>query len=334
MKKTLTVILLISAIFIYGERIIKLGTLAPSNSPWEVGLNKLAAEWEKISDGEIKLKIYTGGVAGDERDMLRKLRLNQLQAVGVTGLGLRVIFPDIMSLQLPMVIRDTEELLYVFEKMAPFYEENLEKRGYKVIIWSIVGWAHFFTQKPVVYPEDLKKQKLWVWQGEAREIQTWKKFGFHVVPLPSTELMTALQSGMVEGFTTNAIQAAVSQWFGLANHMCGMKWAPFVGAIIISKRQWDRFPDEIKPKLLKAVEEVKAMLAADILAANDKSIEVMTKHGLQISEVPEDAIKAWEKEVKRGVEEHLVGNTVSKEAYDMVQGYVKEYREKKKKETE
>lgn len=112
---------------------IKLGTLVPRGSPWELSLKHLAAEWKDISKGEVVLKIYPGGIAGDEQDMIRKMRIGQLDAAGVTVGGLIDIYPEIMVLTLPLLIRNEEEYIHVFEEMKQPFEEELNRRGFHAI---------------------------------------------------------------------------------------------------------------------------------------------------------------------------------------------------------
>jgi TRAP-type transport system periplasmic protein len=186
---------------------IKMGSLAPSASPWEVGLKRVAAEWEKISGGTVTVKIYAGGVAGDEPDMVRKIRIGTLNAAFVTVTGLQGIFNGLKTLSYPLLLRDDNELAYVLQKMQPFFDAELQKRGFKPFMWSLGGWAYFYSRAPVVTPGDLRKQKLWVWSGDPDEVQAYQSAGFQTVALASTDLMTSLQGGMVDALVTSPLVA-------------------------------------------------------------------------------------------------------------------------------
>jgi len=91
-------------------QVIKLGTLAPAGSPWEQALRKLAGDWSRLSIGRVSLRIYPGGVAGDEDDMLRKIRIGQLNAAALSGPGLSTIVPGVLALQVPLLVTDDDEL--------------------------------------------------------------------------------------------------------------------------------------------------------------------------------------------------------------------------------
>lgn len=304
---------------------IKLGSLAPSGSPWDDGIRTIAARWEEISDGKVVLKTYAGGIAGGEEDMIRKMRIGQLGAAGMTGIGMCRIFPGILALQLPLLTRTDEELDYVLEKMKPRFEKELEQKGFTVLVWSKVGWVHFFSRQPVVKPGDLKDQKLFVYAGDPDGVKAWRDAGFHTVPLEPSDLMSSLQSGMVEAFTTTPLSAAAYQWFGLAKNMCGMQWAPMIGGIVVSNRVWNRVPKELRPKLEQAAEEIGRQMQAKIDTADEQAIAVMKEHGLEISEVSEKDIALWEAEVRTGFDK-LVGKSFDKESFELVKKYLQEFR--------
>lgn len=327
----LRVCLVFLALFCFAPRAraltIKLGSLAPIGSPWDIGLKKLSAEWNRISGGEIVMKIYPGGIVGDEDDMIRKMRIGQLDAAAITGVGMNRIYNGILAIQLPLFIRNDRELEYVLEKMKPYFEEKLAGKGFKVLIWHTAGWAHFFGKKPIVHPDDLKKQKMWVWDGDPNQLQAWKEQGFQPVPLAATEIMTSLQSGMAEAFTTSPLTAAAYQWFGLAPNMCGMKWAPFLGSIIISNRVWDRIPEKLRPKLMETVRAIGVTLQKEALLADEKAVAIMQNNGLKVNPVPEQMVDQWKLAVDEGFKK-IIGKSFEKAAYDKAKAHLEEFRRK------
>jgi TRAP-type transport system periplasmic protein len=230
-----------------GGQTIKLASLAPAGSTWDIGLKQIAADWKKVSNGSVTVKIYPGGIAGDEADVIRKIRIGQIQAAGLTGIGLSRIHNGVLAIQLPMVVRTDAELTYVLEKLKPVMEQELAQRQFKVLFWMPVGWVHFFSKSPVTGPDDLRKQKLFTWAGDPDGLQTWKEAGFTPIPLAITDMMTSLQSGMVEAFSATPLSAASYQWFGLAKNMCDMKWAPLIGGLVISTPAWESIPADVRP---------------------------------------------------------------------------------------
>jgi TRAP-type C4-dicarboxylate transport system substrate-binding protein len=303
---------------------IKLGSLAPEGSPWDTALKKLAADWDRISGGEIVLKIFPGGIAGDEPDMVRKIRINQLQAAALTGIGLQQIANDILTIQLPLLIRTDEEFDYVLEKMQPTFNRLLKEKGFTALAWSLAGWATFFARDPVVYPRDLMKQKLQVDDSSPEMTLAWKKMGFQVIPLPSTGVMSALQSGMVDAFTLTPLTAAAMQWFALAPNMAGLRWAPMLGGIIVSNRTWDRVPDALKPEMIAAIRRILSDLDRETRILEDKALAVMKDNGLQIHPLPPEAEQEWRQVLEQGLD-IIIGKSFSAEVYAELRTHLAEY---------
>jgi len=302
-------------------QIIKIGSLAPGGSPWDNALRKIAAEWSTISKGSVTLKIYPGGVAGDEEDMIRKMRLNQLNAAGLTGVGMSRVFPGILAVQLPLLIRNDKELYYILDKMEAKFENELENKGFKVILWSKVGWVHFFSKNPVVKPDDLRAHKMFNYAGDPDGTLAWKEAGFNPVPLSPTELMTSLQSGMVNAFSTTPLSAASYQWFGLAKNMCNMKWAPLIGGVVVSMNTWNKIPADIRQGLLASAKTIGKQMQIDIDGADAQAIIIMKQNGLKINNVPLAIEGEWNTEVQKGFS-RLIGKSFDKESYDTIKNYL------------
>ena len=333
MKRALITILAVSMLLATSlpasARTIKLATLAPEGSPWYDIIRDMAETWEQASEGKIEVRIYPGGVAGDEPDMVRKMRIGQLHAAAISGAGLSRIAPEIQALQMPMMSSSDEELDYVRERIGPRLEAILEARGFKVLTWGEAGWVHFFTQRPVVRPEDLKPLKLFVWAGEDAYVEAWKDAGYRPVPLAATEIHTALQSGLINAFATTPVAALSFQWFGLAKHMTDLKWAPLVAAVVISTRTWRTIPDDLKPIFLDAASEAGARMRREIRKLGDEAVEVMKKHGLVVHQVPPEVAAHWERSARAGYSS-LVGRVVPAEMVAEVERLRNEYRASRK----
>jgi TRAP-type C4-dicarboxylate transport system substrate-binding protein len=303
---------------------IKLGSLAPAGSPWELGLKRMAAEWERISGGSITVKIYSGGVAGDESDMVRKIRIGTLNAALITVSGLQGIFNGVKTLSYPLLVRSDDELAAVLEKMKPFFDAELEKRGFKPLWWSPGGWVYFFSRFPIVSPNDLRRQKLWVWSGDPDEIQAYQSAGFQTITLASTDLMTSLQGGMVDVLATSPLVAASSQWFGIASNMCTLKLGPLWGAAVVSTRTWASVPADLRPRLIDAAQRIADSLAPDLVKSDAAAIDVMKKYGLKINQVTPEAEAQWEAVLQKTFS-GLVGKMYDRESFEMATRYLNEY---------
>lgn len=305
---------------------IKLGTLAPKGSPWHEAIMDMAAEWEEASNGAIRVRVYPGGIAGDETDMIRKMRIGQLHAASLTGSGLASVANEIQSLQMPMMFRSDDELDFVRDAMAAELSSALEARGFKLLHWADAGWVYFFTQSPVIRPDDLKSQKLFAWAGETAIIEAWKGAGYKPVPLAATDIFTGLQSGLITAIPTTPIAALSFQWFGLADNMTQMKWAPLVGGTVISMQMWNRIPAELRGDFAQIALDAAANYMSTIRALDLEAIEVMKEHGLKVHPVPEAVVAEWTERVKRLAYPKIIGAIVPRESVARVERILAEYR--------
>jgi TRAP-type C4-dicarboxylate transport system substrate-binding protein len=328
--KRLAQLLMLVALFCAGaepvqSETVKLATIAPKDSPYYDVLRELGEEWRTASAGAIELRIYAGGAAGDESDIIRKMRVGQFQAVAVSGGGLADILPEVRALQMPLMFASDGERDYVFERIHPKLAALAERRGFKVLAWAPTGWLYFFTQKPVVHPDDLKPLGIFAWAGQSGYIEAWKAAGFRPVPLPTTEILTSLQTGLVNAVAAPPIVALSFQWFGLAKHMCDLKWAPLDGAIVMPLEIWTSFPPDLQPKLLRAAQASGAKLARSVQHLSDEAVAVMQKHGLIVHHVPSEVVPAWEQRVRAGYP-YIVGDVVPADMAAEVERLRDEYR--------
>lgn len=308
-----------------GKVQIKLGTLAPEGSEWFKSLATMGQRWTEASAGAVELRLFAGGVAGDEGDMVRKTRIGQLHAATVTNIGLGSISKATMALQSPMVIQSWEELDYVRDKISPQLEAELEKAGYVVLNWGDAGWVHFFTVSPVKTPDDLRKLKLFVWTGDPASADAWKSAKFTVVPLSSTEVLPALKTGMVQALQTTPVFALASQFYAEAKHMLRVNWSPLNGATVVAKKQWDKIDESLRPKLLKIAREEGAVLRTAIRTMSDDSVKTMVGRGLKVVEPDAATIDLWLKTAEASHPE-IRGKVVPAEFFDRVNALVKEFR--------
>jgi len=309
-------------------QVIKLGTVAPEGSPWHDALQELAGKWQELSNGQVRLRIYAGGVAGDETDMLRKIRIGQLHATALTAQTLTSIVPDIEAISFPLLLKTNGELDYVLKTLGPRFENELEQKGFKVLGWSSAGWVHIFAKTPVTTIDDLRERKLFFWGTDTDYIETLKSVGIDPVPLAITDLLPSLQTGLVNAFAAPPVAALSFQWFGLAPHMTDLRWMPLPGVTVISARRWRQIPEKLRPKLEDAAWEISTKIRKRTRQLEKDAIEAMKKHGLSVHDVPQEAREEWARIVKEKGYASFVGKRFSKEAYDAVKAAVEEHRSK------
>jgi len=305
--------------------VVKMATLAPEGSSWFRVLQEMGEEWRKASDGAVTLRIYPGGVAGDEDAMIRKMRIGQIQAAAITGIGLAYLEPSFYALHIPMMYDSDEEFDFVRDRYAPVLERKLAEKGFVVLNWGDAGWVHFFSKDPVVTPAEAKALKLFQWSGDTKLLQLYKETGFHPVPLSTNDLLPGLQTGMVNGYSSTPLVSLAFQWFGLAPNMADLRYAPLTGATVIEKGAWEKIPPDLRPKLLEASRRAGLRLRAEIRRLNQEALGVMEKNGLKIHKVPPEVQAQWRKMVE-DVYPQVRGKIMPAEAFDTVRRYRDEYR--------
>ncbi len=305
--------------------VIRIGTIVPLRSPWVKELKRLNLEWIKITGGKVRLQIFPGGILGSEEDMVRKIRMGILGGAVFTIRGINIIYPDSYVLSIPFFMKSDGELDYLMEKMAPTFQREIEKKGFKVIAWSQAGWVNFFTKNPVFLPKDIKTHKLAFAPDAPKMEQAWKKAGYHIVPNNLKDLMMGLQSGMVNAFYLPPLLAASGQYFAQATNMCSIKVAPVVGGFLLSKRMWKKVPEEFREKIIEVTKKMAVNLYTETIKLEEEAITEMKKHGLIINDVPPKDISIWKADADKGLKT-LIGKAFSKEIYDMAVRHLLEYR--------
>jgi TRAP-type C4-dicarboxylate transport system substrate-binding protein len=306
--------------------VIKMSTIAPEGSSWHQVLQEMGEEWKEISGGKVTLRIYPGGVVGDEDAMLRKMRVGQLHAAAITGMGLAFLDRSFYGLHVPMMFASDEEFDYVRDRLSPLLEKRLEGKGYVVLNWGDAGWVHFFAKEPFTHPSEMKPMKLFIGAGDAPLTQLYKKAGFRPVPISVVDILPGLQTGLIDAFNATPLAALAFQWFALAPNMADLKWAPLTGATIIDKRAWERIPKDLRPKILEVSRDASQRLRREIRNLNEEAMRAMVENGLKINHVPPSAESEW-RELVEAIYPQIRGKIIPADIFDEVRMYRDEFRQ-------
>ena len=262
---------------------VKLATLVPERSVWGVLLRDLTEEWKKVTDGRVVARIYPGGVAGDDPDIVRKMRIGQLQAATITVTGLAEIDEAFNVFSIPLFYESYEEYFYVLDSLEPVLRQRLEAKGFTFLHWGHGGWVYLFATEPVNTIDDLKRLKLFVWAGSDRLVRWWKDNGFRPVPLALTDALPAMQTGMIEAVPSTPLAALSLQWYRQTPYMLDMGIAPLVGATVITKRGWSKISKEDQEKILLVSSRAAEGFEVEIPAQDASAIAEMKKRGLTVN---------------------------------------------------
>jgi TRAP-type C4-dicarboxylate transport system substrate-binding protein len=314
---------------------IKMATLAPNDSPWCEVLVRMGEKWKSISNGNVKLTLYAGGKLGDEPDTVNKLRLNTIQAVALTGAGMGEIEKGVAALQIPLLLDSYDELDYVRDRMAPELEKRIEARGFVVLNWGDAGWVHFFANKPMPRLGDLRKLNMFSWAGSNDELELWKANGFHPVALAATDIQMGLKTGLIDVIPTTPLYALWNQCFTMAKYMTDVKWAPLVGATLVSKSVWQKIPEAQRGPMLQAARDSGQQMRSNIRNMGDKAIKMMTEGSrgmkmdkLTIVHADDAAVADWRRQTEAAYPA-MRGKIIPADLFDEARRLRDEYRAKK-----
>jgi TRAP-type transport system periplasmic protein len=306
---------------------VKLGTLAPAGSTWHNLLKDMGEQWNQASGGKVKVKVYPGGILGDEADMVRKMSVGQLQAATLSAVGMHDIIRESHALSTPMMIESNEELDYVLPKIQGKLEQLLEKKGYVALQWIQVGQVRFFCTKGHATPAEMGEHKLFAWDSDPGTVKMWKAAGFKPITLSATDLMASLQTGMVSCVPGPPLYLFTARIFEKANHMIDVPWGLVIGATLVQKKVWEKVPAELRPKLLEIARALGEKSEAEVRRMNVEAVDSMKKSGLTVV-TPSD-MGLWRKAAE-ATWPVMRGGVVPAEFFDEVKKARDEFRARKK----
>ncbi len=305
---------------------IKFATLAPEGSTWMNVMREFDAELRKQTQGEVGFRIYAGGVLGDESDVLRKIRIGQLHAAGFTGLGLGKVSPEVHILEAPFLFRNYEEIDYIYEQFGDIFSNGFTEKGYELLGWAEVGFVYIFTKAPVTELDQLRKVKMWVWEGEPVAEATFKRFGVKPIPLSVLDVMTALQTKMIDGVYASPLAAIALQWFTKINYMMELPLSNAPGAILISQRMFQKIPEEYRTILKSLAQAYLTKLTKLSRKENEAAIQTLRDNGIQILALENPSTLNNYYQLGASTRKDLVGRFYSQDFLDKIEAALQTYR--------
>ncbi len=262
---------------------LKFATLIPTGTSWTRILDNWIDEVEEKSDGRIKFKMYPGGVMGDEPDVIRKMRKNQLHGGLFTGYGIGRIYSPARVLEVPFLFKNTDESDYVRDRLMPEIEIGFRENGFELLGWPEVGFIHFFSKKRIDSIEDVELSRVWLWQGDPLGEAFFEASGVSPVPLSIIDVYTQLSAkhGSIDTVYASPFGAIALQWHSKLKYGTIMPLTNAIGGLIVTESFFRKLPDDLK-ELLRTTGKVvgeKIMLAAR--DENEKSIQIMKDSGIE-----------------------------------------------------
>jgi TRAP-type C4-dicarboxylate transport system substrate-binding protein len=297
-----------------GQVTLKLATLAPSGSAWHDLLRELGQRWEAESGGQVRLRIYPGGTQGSEGEVIRKLGIGQLQAASLTNIGLHDVAPEPQAMTTPLLFRDEAELACTMGRVQPRLEAALAERGLVVVQWSVIGSLAIYCNVPVRTPAELAGVRIFAAEGDPGVAEAWRHAGLRPVVLAATDIIPALQTGMIDCLNNVPLYALVTRTFVKARYLVDLPWGFILGATVVRRDAWERIPADLRPRLLASAREIGQRVDAEVRRLNADAVLAMRRQGLELVAV--DA-EAWRPAMERSWEV-LRGRVVPAAFFDEV----------------
>lgn len=315
------------------ETVIKFATLAPEGSTWMKVMKQFSTELSSATQGRVKFKFYAGGVSGEDRDVARKIRLGQLHAAGFTGVGLGEIAPEIRVLDTPFLFKTPAEIDHVYASFDAEFRKIFEAKGYILLGWAEVGNVYMFSNSPVTRPGDLKPVKMWLWENDPVAEATFSAFRINPIPLSVTDVMTSLQTGMINGVYASPLSVLALQWHTKMKYAFSLPIANATGAVVVSKKIFDTLSAEDRKAMISLADKHLKALNAASRRDNEKSITTLKKEKISFSApAAPDVVAAFEK-MGADARRSLVSKLYSKELLDKIEGALKQFRAAKNKKS-
>lgn len=308
------------------EKSLRIGSLVPKNSLYHRQLLDIADSWRTAQGAGAKYLVYPDGSQGGEAEMARRMRIGQLQGALLSVVGLREIEPSIAALQsMPLLFRSWEEVDYVREKMRPVMEKRFLDKGFVVLAWGDAGWVRFFSKEAAVRPDDYKRMKFFAWGSEPDQQAIMKSLGYTPVPLETTDILPAIQTGMINVVPSTPYFALATQVYNTAPHMLEINWAPIVGALVVTRKAWDDMSPAVQQAVRTASDKAGAQIRTKARQEVEEAVDAMKKRGLTVHKPNADQMKEWN-ELADKLYPRIRGTMVPAETFDEVMAHIKTFR--------
>jgi TRAP-type C4-dicarboxylate transport system substrate-binding protein len=306
---------------------LKIATVVPEGSAWVKEMRKVGKEIEQKTQGRVRFKFYPGGVMGNDKTVLRKVRAGQLQGGAFTAGALAKIYPDVELYGLPLVFRDYAEVGYVRERMDEKLIAGLERAGFATLAITDGGFAYLMSQRPVRQVSDLGGAKVWTQEGDVMSATALDIAGVSPIQLSLADVYTALQTGLIDTIGAPAMGAIALQWHTKVKYLTDVPLTYLTGAFVIDAKVFAK----LEPGDQKVVREVVGAAARRLDAGSrdgeKNAMQALAGQGIQFVSARNAAeLERWH-DITRQAEIELRKQKIYSDAmFDELERLVEEYR--------
>jgi len=296
---------------------VRLASPMPRNSDWGRTLDRIAAEWARVTNNEVRLRILHDGVEGGDSKVLSSLSANNIQAALFSSFGLSGICPAIMTLSVPFMIKNDAELGFVLNEAKPYLEAQANKTNFTVVAWSRGGWVNMFSKESVFVPDDLRKHKI-ATSPESEDMNlVFKTMGFHLVETNMADIGPRLANNMINAFYQTPAAVAPLGLHKSLRHMLDMPLAPFLGAIVVNRVTWSKISADHQRELIRVTQRIADEFDATMPKISNSAVTMMSRDGLAVNKPTPAQEAVWRAELDKAIPP-LLGTTFDKELYQKI----------------
>lgn len=309
-----------------GAQTLKIATIAPEGSAWMQDMRAGAADIRQRTEDRVTLKFYGGGVQGNDRQVQRKMRTGQLHGGAFTSGSMYKFQRDADLYALPMLFNDIDEVRHVRARLDPVLRERLEDAGYVTFGFAGGGFAYMMSNQPLRTLDDLSGQKVWIPEGDEIGFAALRALGIAPVSMPITDVLTGLQTDLLNSVAVPPVGAVVLQWHTRLKYITQLPIAYVYGAILVDRRAFERLAEEDQATVREVLEGIYRRFDEGGVENNEKALEALLESGLELVRPDQGQVPAWREIVMRSHREQARAGVIDAGLLNQLQELLSTYR--------
>ena len=276
-----TILFLISSENTFAQIQIKIATLAPQNSEWAEKFQKGSIEIQERTENRVKLKFYWGGAQGNAKKILQKIKIRQLHGGTFSPTDFQEVYPDLNIYGLPFLFKDFDEVDYVRDRVDNQLEQGFKNLGFNTYGFAGGGFAYILSNEPIREYEDLKNKKIWLPQGDLISYEAMRSLNLLPVPLPMTDVLTGLQTGLIDIVAIPPVVALALQWHTKINYITRVPVLYAMGFLAIDSKMINRINTDDRKVLNEVISRIYSEVDSNSQQDSENAYEALSKIGIQ-----------------------------------------------------